>query len=120
MSLQTPYYLIEEEKLIRNLERILSVAEGAGVEIILAFKAFATWKAFPVFRNYINSATASSLNEVKLCFEEMQAKPHTYCVAYEDHTFDEIVEKSSHLTFNSSNSEVKERSSACATSTYSF
>ena len=96
-----PVYIIEEEKLRRNLELISSVAHRADVEIILAFKAFALWKTFPIFREYINSTTASSLSEARLAKEEFGAPAHTYSPAYIDEEIDEIVGCSSHLTFNS-------------------
>ena len=97
----TPMYIIEEKKLRRNLQLIADVAKAADVEIILAFKAFALWKTFPIFREYINSTTASSLSEARLALEEFGSKAHTYSPAYTDDEFDEIVRCSSHLTFNS-------------------
>lgn len=97
----TPIYIIEEEKLRRNLSLIARVAKEADVEIILAFKAFALWKTFPIFREYIRSTTASSLSEARLAFEEFGSKAHTYSPAYTDDEFDEILRCSSHLTFNS-------------------
>lgn len=97
----TPVYIIEEKKLRENLQLIANVAKEADVEIILAFKAFALWKTFPIFREYINSTTASSLSEARLALEEFGAKAHTYSPAYIDDEIDEIVSCSSHLTFNS-------------------
>ena len=97
----TPIYIIEETKLRRNLELIAHVASEANVEIILAFKAFALWKTFPIFREYMNSTTASSLCEARLAMEEFGAPAHTYSPAYTAEEFDEIVRCSSHLTFNS-------------------
>ncbi len=97
----TPIYIIEEQRLRRNLRLIADVARRADVEIILAFKAFALWKTFPIFREYINSTTASSLGEARLAVEKFGAKAHTYSPAYTDEEFDEIVDCSSHLTFNS-------------------
>ena len=97
----TPIYIIEEEKLRRNLRLISGVARESNVEIILAFKAFALWKTFPIFREYINSTTASSLSEARLALEEFGAKAHTFSPAYTDEEIDEIAQCSSHLTFNS-------------------
>ena len=97
----TPIYIIEESKLRRNLKLIASVAAKADIEIILAFKAFALWKTFPIFREYIHSTTASSLSEAKMAFEKFGAPAHTYSPAYTDGEFDEIVRCSSHLSFNS-------------------
>ncbi len=97
----SPCYVMEETLLRRNLQLISSIAERADVEFILAFKAFALWKTFGIFRQYISHTTASSLYEARLAFEEFGSKAHTYSPAYEDATFDEIVRCSSHITFNS-------------------
>ena len=97
----TPIYIIEERKLRRNLQLIADVARRADVEIILAFKAFALWKTFPIFREYIKSTTASSLSEARLALEQFGAKAHTFSPAYTDDEMDQIIDCSSHLTFNS-------------------
>ena len=101
MGPMSPIYIIEEKKLRRNLQLIADVARRADVEIILAFKAFALWKTFPIFREYIHSTTASSLSEARLALEEFGAKAHTYSPAYTDDEIEAIVGCSSHLTFNS-------------------
>ena len=97
----TPIYIIEEQKLRRNLKLIADVAVKANIEIILAFKAFALWKTFPIFREYIHATTASSLSEARLALEQFGAPAHTFSPAYTDDEFSEIVRYSSHLTFNS-------------------
>jgi carboxynorspermidine decarboxylase len=98
---KTPVYIIEETLLRRNLALISEVARRTDSQWILAFKAFALWKTFPIFREYISSTTASSLSEARLALEEFGAKAHTYSPAYKDDEFDDIVRCSSHLTFNS-------------------
>jgi carboxynorspermidine decarboxylase len=100
-KIPSPCYLLEESLLRRNLELMNGVQERAGISIILAFKGFAMWSAFPLVRQYLKGATASSLSEARLCFEEMKTKSHTYAVAYRDQEFDEIMALSSHITFNS-------------------
>lgn len=97
----TPVYVIEEDLLRRNLRLIADVARRADVEIILAFKAFALWKTFPIFREYIHSTTASSLSEARLAKEEFGAPAHTFSPAYTDDDIDEIARCSSHISFNS-------------------
>ena len=96
-----PIYIIEEERLRRNLQLISDVARRTQAEWILAFKAFALWKTFPVFREYIGSTTASSLSEARLAVEEFGARCHTFSPAYTDAEIDDIARCSSHLTFNS-------------------
>ena len=100
-QIKMPAYILEEEKLRRNLSLIKGVADEAGIEIILAFKAFALWKTFPISREYINSTTASSLSEARLAYEEFGAPAHTFSPAYTDLEIEDIARMSSHLTFNS-------------------
>ncbi len=100
-GVETPCYVLEEDLLRRNLCLISRVAERAGVEIILAFKAFALWKTFPVFREYIRHTTASSLYEARLAAEEFGSRAHTYSPAYTERDFPGILACSSHVTFNS-------------------
>lgn len=100
-QLPTPCYVVEEKLLRRNLTLIRQVAQRADVEIILAFKAFALWKTFPIFREYIRHTTASSLYEARLAKEEFGSLAHTYSPAYTEAEFPEIMDCSSHITFNS-------------------
>ena len=96
-----PCYIVEERLLRRNLALIKRVADETGVEIILAFKAFALWKTFPIFREYIQHTTASSVYEARLAYEQFGAPAHTYSPAYTEENFAEFLRYSSHITFNS-------------------
>ena len=100
-GLKRPAFILEETRLRRNLQLISHVAKSANVEIILAFKAYALWKTFPIFREYISATTASSLYEARLGKEEFGSATHTFSPAYTDYEIDEIAKCSSHLTFNS-------------------
>ena len=100
-KIPSPSFVLEETRLRSNLEIIASVQRESGAKIILAFKGFAMWSAFPILREYIDGATASSLNEVMLCYEEMGVEAHTYAVAYTSKEFNKILQHSSHITFNS-------------------
>ena len=97
----SPCYVMEEEKLRNNLTLIKRVADETGVEIIMAFKAFAMWKSFPIFREYIHYTTASSVYEARLAYEEFGSRAHTYTPAYTDENFADFLKYSSHITFNS-------------------
>lgn len=100
-GLSRPAYILEEARLRKNLELISGVAKAADVEIILAFKAYALWKTFPIFREYISATTASSLYEARLGREEFGSPTHTFSPAYTDYEIDDIARCSSHLSFNS-------------------
>ena len=101
MNLHTPYYIVYEDRLRRNLSLISDVASQAGVDIIMAFKANALWRTFGVMREYGVKFTASSLNELRLGNEELGCLGHSYCPAYTPATIGEYLAGSSHLTFNS-------------------
>lgn len=93
--------MVEERLLRRNLSLIQEVARESGAEIILAFKAFALWRTFPIFREYIGHTTASSPYEARLALEEFGSPAHTYSPAYTEQDFPTILRCSSHITFNS-------------------
>ena len=97
----SPCYIMDEALLRRNLTLIRDVAQRADVEIILAFKSFAMWRSFPIFREYVDHSTASSPYEARLALEEFGSKAHTYSPAYTEADFPEIMRCSSHITFNS-------------------
>ena len=101
MQIPNPCYLIEEHLLKKNLELLARVQRQADIKIILALKGFSMWKLFPQIKSYLSGATASSLNEARLIYEEMGCLAHTYAVAYMPEEFDELLQYSSHLVFNS-------------------
>lgn len=100
-EIKTPFYIVYEDRLRANLELISRVARQADVKIIMAFKANALWRTFPIIREYGVDATASSLNELRLAREELHAEVHSYCPAYTPDTIGEYLDGSTHITFNS-------------------
>lgn len=102
-QITSPCYVLEEKLLRKNLELINRVQNESGAEIILALKGFSMYKMFPMVKKYLSGATASSLNEARLIFEEMDCLAHTYAPAYKPEEFEELMGYSSHITFNSLN-----------------
>lgn len=100
-NIHKPTYILEEKRLRDNLSLISDVAQKAGVDIILAFKAYALWKTFPIFKEYIHSTTASSLWEAMMAYNKFGCKAHTFSPAYTSYEIDGIASCSSHLSFNS-------------------
>lgn len=92
---------MDEERFRKNLSLIRNVAGKSGAEIILAFKGFAMWGVFPILKEYVSGAAASSVDEARLCFEEIGSRAHTYSPVYRDADFPEIMKYSSHISFNS-------------------
>ena len=100
-NIQTPSYIVYEERLRRNLQVITDVARRSGAKIIMALKANALWKTFPIIREYVSDSTASSLNEMQLSLEFLGGDVHAYCPVYTGRTFPEFLRGCSHITFNS-------------------
>lgn len=100
-TIATPHYLIDKQKLLRNMEKIARVREASGAKALLALKCFATWSVFDLMRRYMDGTTSSSLNEVKLGREKFGGETHAYSVAYADHEIDEVVSNADKIIFNS-------------------
>jgi carboxynorspermidine decarboxylase len=100
-KIPSPCYVIDEDRFRKNLSLIRHVSDESGAEIILAFKGFAMWGVFDILREYVSGAAASSVNEARLCFEEIGSQAHTYSPAFKESEFDSILKYSSHVTFNS-------------------
>ncbi|CAG4998041.1 Carboxynorspermidine/carboxyspermidine decarboxylase [Dyadobacter sp. CECT 9275] len=99
-DIPSPCFVLEEELLRKNLELIDSVQKAAGCKIILALKGFSMYSAFPIVKEYLHGATASSLNEIRLINDFMGYQAHTYIPAYLENEFEEVLSRSSHITFN--------------------
>lgn len=97
----SPCYLLDERLLLRNLKKIKAVRDASDAKVLLAFKGFAMHGIFDWLVDWIDGVSASSLHEVLLSEEKMGYKAHTYSPAYIPDEFDEILSKSSHITFNS-------------------
>jgi len=97
----SPCYVIDETLLRNNLDLIKKVNKAATIHILVAFKAFSNWGIFPIFKEYGFGASASSLNEARLAFEELGVKAHTYAPVYEEKAIVDILKYSSHISFNS-------------------
>ncbi|RDL48618.1 Carboxynorspermidine/carboxyspermidine decarboxylase [Ensifer sp. M14] len=99
--IQTPYYLIDKAKLLRNMEKIAYVREKSGAKALLALKCFATWSVFDLMREYMDGTTSSSLYEVRLGREKFGGETHAYSVAYGDTEIDEVIGHADKIIFNS-------------------
>lgn len=101
MEIPSPAYVVYEDRIRRNMEKLKKVESDCGIKLIMAFKANALWKTFPIIREYFSSSTASSLNEMKLSLEFLGNDVHSYCPVYTEKTFPEFLEGCTHITFNS-------------------
>ena len=99
-DIPSPCYVLEEARLIENLQLMQRVQEESGVRIILALKGFSMWSVFDIIGPYLHGATASSVWEAKLA-KEMGKEVHAFSPAYKQADMDEMVHLVNHLSFNS-------------------
>ncbi len=101
MKLSTPYYLIDEKKLLKNLKRIEYFKKISGAKVLLALKCFSTWSVFGLMRKYLDGTTSSSLYETRLGYEKFGKETQAYCVAYSLTDIQEIKQYADKIIFNS-------------------
>lgn len=101
MNIATPYYLIDEKKLLRNLKIIQQIKELSGAKSVLALKCFSTWCVFDLMRQYMDGTTSSSLFEARLGFEKFGKETHAYCVGYSEKDVIAMTEFADKIIFNS-------------------
>lgn len=101
MQITTPYYLIDEKKLLRNLEIIQRVRQLSGAKSVLALKCFSTWCVFDLMREYMDGTTSSSLYEARLGFEKFGKETHAYCVGYSEEDVIAVSKYADKIIFNS-------------------
>ncbi len=97
----TPAYVVEEKKLIHNLEILQRVQERTGCHILLAQKAFSMYSCYPLIGKYLKGAAASGLYEARLAYEEFPGENHVFNPAFQDKEFPELLKYCDHFVFNS-------------------
>lgn len=100
-ALRTPYFLVDEKRLVRNLEILKDTAERAGCKVLLAQKAFSMYSVYPLMRKYLAGTTASGLFEARLGAEHFGGETHIFSPAYREDEFGEILKYADDLVFNS-------------------
>jgi carboxynorspermidine decarboxylase len=101
MTPATPYYLIDERKLLRNLRTIRRVREESGAKSLLALKCFSAWCVFGLMKQYLDGTTSSSLFEARLGREKFGKETHAYCVAWSDNELLNVRKYADAIIFNS-------------------
>lgn len=97
----TPCYVVDEQRLTRNLKLLDSIQIATGCRILLAQKSFSMYATYPLIKKYLKGTTASSLFEAKLGYEEMGGEVHIFSPAYVEEDFEEITQICDHIVFNS-------------------
>ena len=100
-EVKTPCYVIDEKKLLKNLEILKSVKDESGCKILLATKAFSMYSTFPLIGKYLDGVASSSLFEAKLGREEMNKEVHIFSPAYIPEDINDIFNLCDHVIFNS-------------------
>lgn len=100
--MNTPYFLIDADKLEHNLSVLRGVMDRTGCKILLAQKCFSCYSLYPMISKYLAGATASGIYEARLCHEEMpEAENHVFSPAFQEKDIEEIFRICDHIVFNS-------------------
>ena len=99
-AIRTPFYVVDETLLKKNLEILKDTAERAGCRILLAQKAFSMYSVYPLIRQYLSGTAASGLYEARLGKTEFGGETHVFSAAYRPDEFDEILNYADHIVFN--------------------
>ncbi|APG25453.1 MAG: carboxynorspermidine decarboxylase [Syntrophotalea acetylenica] len=97
----SPAYVIDLGRLRHNLEILDRVQRRSGAKILLALKAFALWRVFPLIRQTLHGVCASSPWEARLGREEFGREVHSFAAAFKQSDVVELLGISNHLVFNS-------------------
>lgn len=100
-NLPTPYFMIDESKLINNLEKAKKLKDISGAKLVLALKCFSTFGTFDTIKPYLDGTTSSGPYEVQLGYEEFGGETHAYSVGYSKQDIDAVKGMSDKIIFNS-------------------
>ncbi len=96
-----PTHIFDEARFEENLKELKRFKESCGLKILLALKGYNPLHSAELVSEYVDGVASSSLNEARSSAEHYQGEMHTYCPAYDEDTFDELMSYSSHVVFNS-------------------
>ena len=97
----TPAYVVEEKRLVHNLEILRGLQERTGCYVLLAQKAFSMYSCYPLIGRYLKGAAASGLFEARLAYEEFPGENHVFNPAFQEKEFAELLKYCDHFVFNS-------------------
>lgn len=100
-QVETPCFVVDEGRLLANLQILKGLMDKTGCKILLAQKAFSMYAVYPLLRQYLSGTAASGLYEAKLGAEYFGKETHIYSPAYQEKEFDEILIYADHILFNS-------------------
>ena len=100
-ALPTPCYVVDEARLIKNLELLRHVQQESGCHILLAQKCFSMFRLYPLMGEYLAGTTASGIFEARLGHEEMGKENHVFAPAFRTEDMRELVQICDHIVFNS-------------------
>jgi len=99
--LKTPYFMIHEDKLLRNLEICKQLKDLSGVKLVLALKCFSTWGTFGTISKYLDGTTSSGPYEVQLGHDTFPGETHAYSVGYSEDDVIAVRDIADKIIFNS-------------------
>ena len=100
-GLPTPYYLIDENLILKNLQIIKKIKDLSGCKVILAQKAFSSFYFYPLLSQYLDGTASSGLFEARLAHEHFGKEVHVFTPGFKEEEFNDVLKYSDHIVFNS-------------------
>ncbi len=100
-EIRTPYYLIDEVRLLKNMEKMKYLRDTSGAKTVLALKCFSAWSVFPLMSQYMDGTTSSALYEARLGHEKFGGETQGYSVAWSDEDIKQLKTFADKIIFNS-------------------
>jgi len=99
----TPAFIVDEAKLLENLERVKRIKEKSGCQLLYSVKPLSEPTTLGIIKEHVDGLTVSSLFEAKLAHEVIgdRSKIHIVTPGLREKEIGEISEYASLITYNS-------------------
>ena len=101
LGLPTPAYIIDIDKLVKNLSKVQDFSTQTGCKVLYSLKGFSQPGILPVFSQFVCGIAASGLFEARLGSAGIGGGVHVHAPAYFPEEIDLIIDECDHIVFNS-------------------
>lgn len=99
--METPYFIMHQERLDRNLSKLESIEKQSGVKILHTLKSFNHSTIVPKIALKLSGMSISNINELKMAKKASSKEMHLYSPAFKKEELVRICDEVSTLSFNS-------------------
>ena len=99
--METPYFIMYQEKLDKNLAKLKQIEEQSGVKILHTVKSFNQPTVLPIISSKLSGMSIGNINELQMAQKADAKHIHLYAPAYKKEELKKIIDRVSTLSFNS-------------------